>query len=322
MKKFALLFAIPLLLTSCNSNSSQAGNSDKQSDESSTSIFDDGTNTNFDPIEEDDGFVVSFIHLDQTKKYLQKGKTFSITYQFIDRDGNVIDYDSLSEEECAVSWTSSDESIATVSKYGVVSAKKAGKVFITIETLYKTRKARCVFNIVNSMEDLHTEFRLVENDDISTLSAGDVLVFGVPSKGVTATSEITAGDLCSVTSTFSSDGKTITSLNTNAAQFMLDGSGAYNDWSFETSVYENGKNKQQYLCAFSSNNRVGFVNKTGNIKWEIGVDPDDNKLYIQSAANIAGWMMYNSDTTRFSLYTSNETQFMKLVNIYRETIVE
>ena len=321
MKKFVLFCAIPLLLTSCNSNSNQTGNSDKPSDESSTSIFDDGANTDFDPIEEDDGFIVSFIHLDQTKKYLQKGKTFSITYQFIDRDGNEIEYSSLSEEESAVSWTSSDESIATVSKYGVVSAKKAGKVFITIETLYKTRKARCVFNIVNSMEDLHTEFRLVENDDINTLSAGDVLVFGIPSKGVTATSEITAGDLHSVSSTFSSDGKTITSLNANTAQFLLDGSGAYNDWTLETEVLDNGKTKQQYLCAFNTN-RVGFVNKTGNVKWEIGVDPDDNNLYVQSAANIAGWLMYNSDTTRFSLYTSNETQFMKLVKIYRETIVE
>lgn len=312
--KLILTIAAALTLSGCNSLQKNNDNEVTNSSENSSTSGDESW---IQPEEEDDGWIVNYLHIDESKKILPLSeKSYYITFQFCDKDGNSI-YNDLPEEEQAFSFSSSDTTVADVSNYGKITPKKAGKVLITLKTLYKERKAQCAITIVNSLDDLTYEYRRLENDQIDTLSAGDVIVFGVSSLGVTATSEITAGDLHSTSSTFS--GGKITNMGEDIAEFVV--GGLLNEWTLETEVNESGKTKQKYLTAFNLN-RVGFVNKTGNIKWEIGVDPDDENLYVQSHANIFGWMMYNVDTQRFSLYDSNETQRMKLVEIYRETIVE
>ena len=183
---------------------------------------------------------------------------------------------------------------------------------MTVTTTFKPRSARCLINVVTDPASLTKEYQKLSNDDIDTLEAGDVLVFGVASQGVTATTQTTASDLVSTVSTFS--GNKITSLGENTAEFVL--SGSINQWKLEAMV----DGKYKYFAAFNLN-RVGFVNK-GNIEWEIGVDIDDNKQYVQSHSNVLGWMMYNLDTSKFSMYDSNETDRMKLIELYRETIVD
>lgn len=302
-----------LTLSGCNNNQNTNENSNSSSENSHGSEDDNWEQ----PVEVDDGWVVSYIHVDEPKKILPLSeKSYYITFQFCDKDGNSI-YNDLSEEEQAFEFFSTDESVAEVSSYGKIIPKKAGKTLIRLRTLYKERRAQVTVTIVNSLDDLTYEYQRVEKNEIDSLAAGDVIVFGVSSLGVTATSDVTAGDLHSTSTTFS--GNKITNMGEGTAEFVVGGS--YNQWTLETEVEENGKTKQKYLVAFNLN-RVGFVNKTGNTEWEIGVDPDDNNMYVQSHANVMGWMMYNVDTQRFSLYDSNETQRMKLVEIYRETIIE
>lgn len=315
MKFSKLLLTLTALLTlSGCKNSQNASENSNSSYESSLNSEDDNWEQ---PEEVDDGWVVSYIHVDEPKKILPLSeKSYYITFQFCDKDGNSI-YNDLSEEEQAFEFFSTDESVAEVSSYGKITPKKAGKTLIRLRTLYKERRAQVAVTIVNSLDDLTYEYQRVEKNEIDSLAAGDVIVFGVSSLGVTATSDVTAGDLHSTPTTFS--GNKIDHMGDGTAEFIVGGS--YNQWTLETEIEENGKTKQKYLVAFNLN-RVGFVNKTGNTEWEIGVDPDDNNMYVQSHANVMGWMMYNMDTQRFSLYDSNETQRMKLVEIYRETIIE
>lgn len=313
ISKLFMTVAALLTLSGCNNNQNTNENSNSSSENSHGSEDDNWEQ----PVEVDDGWVVSYIHVDEPKKILPLSeKSYYITFQFCDKDGNSI-YNDLSEEEQAFEFFSTDESVAEVSSYGKIIPKKAGKTLIRLRTLYKERRAQVTVTIVNSLDDLTYEYQRVEKNEIDSLAAGDVIVFGVSSLGVTATSDVTAGDLHSTSTTFS--GNKITNMGEGTAEFVVGGS--YNQWTLETEVEENGKTKQKYLVAFNLN-RVGFVNKTGNTEWEIGVDPDDNNMYVQSHANVMGWMMYNVDTQRFSLYDSNETQRMKLVEIYRETIIE
>ena len=316
ISKLLLTLAALLTLSGCNSKENANGNGSTNSSENGSSHT-SGDDSWEQPEEIDDGWIVSYIHVDEPKKILPLSeKSYYITFQFCDKDGNSI-YNDLSEEEQAFEFFSTDESVAEVSSYGKITPKKAGKTLIRLRTLYKERRAQVAITIVNSLDDLTYEYQRIEKNEIDSLAAGDVIVFGVSSLGVTATSEVTAGDLHSTSTTFS--GNKIEHMGDDTAEFIVGGS--YNQWTLETEVEEKGKVKQKYLVAFNLN-RVGFVNKTGNTEWEIGVDPDDNNLYVQSHANVMGWMMYNMDTQRFSLYDSNETQRMKLVEIYRETIVE
>lgn len=261
---------------------------------------------------------VAFIGLIDKEIILQLGKNesyYPIVY-FFDENGADIS-DSLTLDQRGVSFASSNESIITVNAVtGKPTQVALGNAYIVCTTDNGKHQAKCLVHVVSDKNNLHREYQKVEQNNLSSLKAGDVLVFGNSEQGKTMTDQVSAGDLHATNSTFS--GNKITSLGANTAEFMLDGSSM--NWTLEIDTEtESGRFTNKYLTAFNLN-RVGFVNKTGNIHWEIFVD-EDNDLRIQSTSEVRGWMMYNMDTDAYTLYESNVTQRMKMPEIYRLTLV-
>lgn len=341
MKKVSLFLSIAslLLLTGCagqvpggpivtsidsstseeSSSSEHSGSGTTTSSSSGSSSSSSSSSSESSSSEEPPVEGLASIALDKNEDIIKTSKRNNgyIVY-FLDADNNDIS-DTLDDDHKEVTWSSSNTSICTVDQYGRVAGVAQGDAIVTCRTNIGGLEAR-VHIYVSSSGAVQTEYQKVAKDNIDSLSAGDILVFGCPTQGKTASTTVSSGDLVAATSTFSSDGNKITSLGSGTAEFMLGGS--YNHWTLEIDTeLESGKFANKYLVAFNTN-RVGFVTKTGNTEWEIGVDVEDNQLYIQSAANVAGWMMLNMDTNAFSLYTSNyDAPRMQLPDIYRLTIV-
>lgn len=71
-----------------------------------------------------------------------------------------------------VSWSSSDKKIATVSKWGTITAKAEGKT--TVIAKYKNKKYKCIVTVVDT-----SDWVLFDTDNIKTLAkdllSGDVI---------------------------------------------------------------------------------------------------------------------------------------------------
>lgn len=84
-------------------------------------------------------FNVSEVKLDKTEATLFKGSSIQL---------NAIISPSNADNQ-KVTWKSSDESIATVNKYGLVNALNTGEVTITVTTEDGNKQASCTINIEN-----------------------------------------------------------------------------------------------------------------------------------------------------------------------------
>lgn len=297
--------------TSSTEESSSSGSSESSESSSGTSLTEEQTI--------DECPFVS-LALSDNGQYLELNSRVKYPPLVYYLNGDNVDLgESLSDEDKEVIFTSSDTSIITVDQYGRATGKSIGNAYVICRSVKYGFEATCLIRVVSSIANLKKEYQLVDKDDIDTLKAGDTLVFGVPSNNSTASDVVVSSDLMSTASTFSSDGKKISSLGADSAEFML--GGYYNHWTLEVELEtSSGRYVNKYLAAFNTK-RVGYVNKTGNIEWEIGVDADDDKLYIQSAANIYGWLMLNTNTGAYTIYESNENYHMFLPSIYRLTIV-
>ena len=284
------------------SDSSQSGGGDSLSSSSSSSESSSE--------EQPDDYRVSYITLSDRDKYLRSTQTgrYYLSVNFYDENGNAIDTSSMSDDELELEWTSSNASIIEVNQNGGVLPKGVnGDAYVDCVTKKAYRHARCYFHLVSSLDDITREYQKVT--DLSTLKAGDILVFGAPQDNKAMSLDLSAGDLAGVTTTYSSDKSKILSLGDNVGEFMLDGS--TNNWTLESQY---GK----YFCAFNLN-RVGFVNKTGNIHWAFTYD--DGELYIESTSEVRGWLMYNQQTNMFTMYESNPTFDLYMPTIYKSVIV-
>ena len=286
------------------SESSQSGGGDSSSSSSSASSSEASSSE-----EQPDEYRVSYITLSDRDKYLRVSQSgrYYLTVKFFDENGQEISTSDMSDDEYELEWTSSNTSVIEVNQYGGVLPKGLGDAYVDCVTTKAYRHARCYFHIVNSLDDITREYRKVTN--LSDLKAGDILVFGAPQDNKAMSLDLSAGDLAGVATTYSSDKSKITNLGDNVGEFMLDGS--TNNWTLES---QNGK----YFCAFNLN-RVGFVNKTGNIHRAFTYD--DGELYIESTSEVRGWLMYNQQTNKFTMYESNPTFDLYMPTIYKSVIV-
>lgn len=91
--------------------------------------------------------AVTSVSVTPSKLTLEVGKTYSLT----------VTVSPSNATNKIVTWTSSDESVATVDTAGRVTAKKVGSVTITATTQDGNKKATCTVTVVNSNNNTGTE---------------------------------------------------------------------------------------------------------------------------------------------------------------------
>lgn len=214
-------------------------------------------------------------------------------------------------------WESSDPTIATVSQYGKVTGVASGVAKISYIDSNNRRSSFCKAYIHTSSETIEKKWLKVE--DVDTIAAGDIIAFGCPSFGVTASINKKSGYLLPSSSSFSSNGKEMTSLGADTAEFYV-GEGKEGSFTLE--------NQDGYYLAGKSTTAgtgLSFVKSKGQIDW-IFERPEgfDNDYCVNYDIADDYWLMFNkinASDIRFNLYDSNETALMKMPFIYRLEIV-
>ena len=211
-----------------------------------------------------------------------------------------------------VTWTTSDENIATV-RYGLVkSAQKNNGTAIITCTTESGKTATCVVTVVE--EIVPKEERYVMVTDFDSLEAGDIVVIAAPEYNATASVDNLHMKLNPVTSSFSSDGSYITSLGEETAEFILNG---------EPGNFTMESQYNKYLAS-THEGKVTSVNNKGNIHWDIhGNDYDDpTDVVIESEVESHGYFMYNIKQDYFTVYTSNiQEGLLILPKLYKLTYI-
>ena len=143
------------------------------------------------------------------------------------------------------------------------------------------------------------EWTLLES--ASNLSAGMTVVFASNAQGKTA-GDISSQIMASVDSTFASGYGTITSLGSDTVQMTVGGStGA---WTFE-----NGSGQ---LLGATAVKKLAWG--SGTTTWDVSIS--SGAATIQSTTGSYGRFLYNTDSPRFTTYTSNTSASMLLPQIY------
>ena len=256
-----------------------------------------------DPEEETDDSKIESISLDKRELDLKVNKTYSLIVNFVPSD--------IDLEYKDVNWSVDDETIATVSKYGVVKAVKEGTTVVHCVTVEGNRHASCRVNVFSTDEQIKREYRKVA--DMDSIKAGDIIVFACPQEGLTASFNRKDGYLFPVQTSFSSDKNSITSLGTDTAEYIVGDSS-----SGLTLENQNG----MFLAAKGLKNINHIASYKGAIEWafeyiddQVGVSVGN---YVYSTYDtIEGWLMFNTKANRFTLYDSSEQIDMFLPTIYR-----
>lgn len=203
-----------------------------------------------------------------------------------------------------VTW-SSNNSLVTVSSSGVVTASSSVSSTTTATitctaTGYPSVTAICTVTVKVSGGGGGGDYQLVES--AADLVAGNKYVIASYDHGKTA-GNISSSIMASVDSTFSSDGKTITSLGTDTVELTLGGSSGA--WTF--------KNEDGQLLGATAVKKLAWG--SGTTTWSISIDGDKNAT-IASSTSSYGKILYNVNSPRFTTYTSDLTASMVLPQLY------
>ena len=142
--------------------------------------------------------------------------------------------------------------------------------------------------------------------DASTLEAGDVIVFAVPSEEVTATF-IDNKKLQKVDSTFSSDNSKITELGEGTYLYTLGGDST--GWTFADEDDD----------LIGSLGAKDFMYNGDYTKWTISID-NSGLATIWNTDSSYGRFTYNTGSHYFGPYTSDTSASMLLPSIYKYSI--
>ena len=259
--------------------------------------------TIIEPIEEYAGYMyfdfyrIDILKSDKSKYYLNPG--------IKDKDNQDID---VSDFPFTFTF---DSSLVDVSKYGGISSKgsSTGSTVITCTyTVNPDIKASCTVNIVDSLPTKEKVW--VRVDDYDSLSDGDILVMASPEYGLTASLDTLHSKLNPVTSTFSSDKKTITSLGEGTIEFYLG--------IEEKGMTLEAQTNEYLVCTHQGKVKLDSSSNT-NKYWDIHANYDlEDGAVIENDVESLGYFMYNVSQNYFSTYVNNSiSEYMKLPFIYR-----
>ena len=249
----------------------------------------------------DPSIKVTSISLDKEECYIKINKTYGFIVNYVPSEG-------LDDDDKAVTWSSDNPEIVSISQYGVARGLLKGDATISATTVKGNISASC---LVHVYETSTTEYQKI--DDVESLTVGDVVVIACPQKNVTAGLDDTGRRLAGVSSTFTSDYSKITTLNDDTAELVLGN---------EVDRFTLESQEDKYLMA-TNDKKIGWVNGTdANVYWTFEKTGGKNYLY-STVASIDGWMMYNahSDINAFSLYDSSEQVDMFNATFYKKVTI-
>ncbi|MCH5180152.1 MAG: Ig-like domain-containing protein [Erysipelotrichales bacterium] len=226
---------------------------------------------------------VNSLELNAENRIMKIGEQFSLKCIVLPEDAT----------DKSVTWTSSSSSIASVDENGVVLAKSVGTAIIKVTANDGSKvSTQCTIS-VESNESSTLDLITSESD----LHVGDIIVIANSDGGNTA-GQIKTGSnthyLEAVSSTFSNDKKSISSLNENATLLTIGKNNNY--WTLSN---ENG----ELLGATSAKNLAW---DSGSTTWNISIASNGNATISNTQSNY-GTLYYNKQSPRFTTYTSVQT---------------
>lgn len=302
MKKCFLFTSLLLSLLICGcANNSTSGSGNNKPDE-------------HDHIPDDDSGdeLEGYVYISEGRRInIEQGKKKSLTVNSNPTD-LMSDYETLS-------WSNSNESVASVSQYGVLNALSVGETVISFSVTLpngETYKTSSLVNVYAQGTSLTREYQKV--DDLDSLASGDVIVFACPEASVAANLTRSDKSLGFSQTTFSSDYSKITSLGEGVGEYIISGENIQTDEG-EVEVFTLESQEGKYLAAKNYDN-ITFVNTKGNILW--GFENINGRSYVYNTnPSFESWLMFNTKYNKFTLYDSNEQIDMFLPTIYRLTTV-
>ena len=150
--------------------------------------------------------------------------------------------------------------------------------------------------MINVTASSSTSYDLVSS---GSLAEGDVIVFACNTKSVTAGS-ISSQYMTSVSSTFSSDSSSITSLGSGTLEFTVGKSGS-------NYTFKNGNS----LLGVTAEKKLALG--SGTTTWTVSIS--SGTASVASTTSGYGSLYYNASSPRFTTYKSTQTS----IQIYKKT---
>ena len=180
-----------------------------------------------------------------------------------------------------ISWLSSDDSVASVTTSGLVTAEKVGTAVITAK-YSNDIKAECTVTVTNSSSGQGGEVEMV-----SSISIGDIVY-------LTAHNALQQFD--GITSGHGALEAYEEQPSVDGVQLEVGQGTTQNSYTFTI------KSTGQYLCWTSGNSLSSQADKNENSSWTVAFDSNKNAT-IANVADPARVIWYNVSSPRFSCYT-------------------
>ena len=200
-----------------------------------------------------------------------------------------------------LNWTSSNTGVAIVNTHGHIVALSEGTATITASASDGSGKSATCTVTVTANTPSEGGWHLVT--EASSLAAGDRLVIA-SNNGFTA-GNISTTYMASLSSTFSADKQTITTLNASTIELTLGGTAG--EWTLE--------NNQSALLGSTGAKAISW--NGGTTTWAISIS--ENNATISNSTTANGRFLYNVSSPRFTTYASSTgtSSSMLLPQLYR-----
>lgn len=304
MKKILLINALiaAFLLTGCNKNKASQKNNKSQN---SSEVSSESTSDSEPEIKSEIRFEKEEINIVKDKQAYYLSVIFPSTY---------------SDEEKEGIWSIDDTNVATV-KYenmGGVIGVNSGNTILRFTTNIGKQVATCRVYVYDSESEIQKSY--VKVKDADSIKQGDQIIFGCPELNVaTSINSLNTSYIGVESVSYSSDKEKVVSFDADkVATFYVGGD------SQEQLTLEN--QNMDYLCEKVTNYdyRLYYLdNNKGQIHWFFEIPEGYSRIYCVNSDIMEDnyCPMFNSDGSKFGLYSADKTDNNHLPTIYRLTVI-
>lgn len=235
---------------------------------------------------------ITSLTVNPTNKSLQVGEEISVVPTIVPTNAT----------NKVLNWNSSNTGVAVVNSNGHVIGVGEGTTTITASATDGSGLSATCAVTVTPLTTGEGGWNIVT--DASSLAVGDKLVIASADKGFTA-GDITNQYMANLSSTFSSDKASITTLAAGTIEFTLGGSSGA--WTLS--------NASNQLLGATAVKKLAWG--SGITTWTISIS--DSNATIQNTTSSYGRFLYNVSSPRFTTYTSDSSTSMLLPQLYHFT---